>query len=355
MSALRQGLRGSRQRASATAIRAGRRDLREQLAGYLARARGVRADPELVVVCAGFRHGLSLVARALRLEGCACDRNGGSLRGTASGGGGERELSAPPRCRLTAVEPAPICSTRAPQARVLSPAHQFPMGVVLHRDRRAAAITWATATGGLIVEDDYDGEFRYDCQPVGALQALGAGFRGLRRDGEQDASRQGCASRWIVVPPRLLDTVASLRSTEDVHVSALEQIALCEMLRSGGYERHVRRMRARYRARRDRVLDLLAQRAPALVAGRDLGRHRDAARVARGRSGFLASGRSGAAPLDRAVSARIQLRTRAAGRRTASCSATPLWRSTISRQAERARGGALGAVPGLTRAACNDR
>jgi GntR family transcriptional regulator/MocR family aminotransferase len=147
---------------------------------------------------------------------------------------------------------------------VLSPAHQFPLGVVLHRDRRAAAVTWATATGGVIVEDDYDGEFRYDRQPVGALQAL-APDRVAYGGTSSKTLVPGLRLAWIVVPPRLLEPIVSLRSAEDVHVSALEQVALCEMLRSGAYERHVRRMRARYRTRRDRVLEMLARSAPALV------------------------------------------------------------------------------------------
>ena len=116
----------------------------------------------------------------------------------------------------------------------------------------------------MIVEDDYDGEFRYDRQPVGALQAL-APDRVAYGGTASKTLAPGLRLAWIVVPPRLLEPIVSLRSAEDVHVSALEQVALCEMLRSGAYERHVRRMRARYRARRDRVLEMLAERAPALV------------------------------------------------------------------------------------------
>ena len=164
---------------------------------------------------------------------------------------------------------------------VLSPAHQFPLGVVLHRDRRAAAVTWATATGGVIVEDDYDGEFRYDRQPVGALQAL-APDRVAYGGTSSKTLAPGLRLAWIVVPARLLEPIVSLRSAEDVHVSALEQVALSEMLRSGAYERHVRRMRARYRARRDRVLEMLARARPCSSPW-DLGRARDAAGVARGR------------------------------------------------------------------------
>ncbi|MDX6621259.1 MAG: GntR family transcriptional regulator / MocR family aminotransferase, partial [Gaiellales bacterium] len=149
-------------------------------------------------------------------------------------------------------------------AAVLSPAHQFPTGALLRSDRRAAAAAWATATGGVIVEDDFDGEFRYDRQPIGALQALApasVAYGGTVSKTLVPGLRLG----WLVVPQRLLDPIVALRSGEDVHVPALEQIALCRLIASGGYERHVRRMRARYRGRRDRLLALLAERSPGLA------------------------------------------------------------------------------------------
>jgi GntR family transcriptional regulator / MocR family aminotransferase len=263
ISALRQGQRGLSAASLGYGDPRGRRDLREQLAWYLARARGVRADPELVVVCAGFRHGLSLVARALRLEGARAlameDPCAEQHRAVAAAAG-------------LALRPLPVDAHGArtdlldatAAAVVLSPAHQFPMGVVLHRDRRAAAINWAKSTGGLIVEDDYDGEFRYDRQPVGALQALAPDCVVYGGTASKTLA-PGLRLAWLVVPPRLLEPIVGLRTTEDVHASALDQVALCELLRSGGYERHVRRMRARYRARRDRVLEMLARCAPALL------------------------------------------------------------------------------------------
>ena len=262
MSALRQGLRGTAAASLGYGDPRGRRDLREQLASYLARARGVRADPDLVIVCAGFRHGLSLVSRALAATGAE----------TAA----LEDPCAPPHRAVVAasglaIEPLAVDGRGArtdllgdASAAVLSPAHQFPTGVVLRSDRRAAAVAWAAATGGLIVEDDYDGEFRYDRQPVGALQALApdsVAYGGTASKTLVPGLRLG----WLVVPPRLLEPIVALRSGEDVHVPALEQIALCQLLASGGYERHVRRMRARYRGRRDRLLALLAERAPGLV------------------------------------------------------------------------------------------
>ena len=232
MSALRQGLRGLPAASSATAIRAAAATCASSSPAYLARARGVRADPELVVVCAGFRHGLSLVARALRAAGArpiAMEDPCAEQHRAVVAAAGLRDRAA---CRSTSAGRAPTCSTTAWRARCSRPAHQFPLGVVLHRDRRAAAVAWATATGGLVVEDDYDGEFRYDRQPVGRAAGARARSRRLRRHVEQDA-RARAAAGWIVVPPRLLEPIVSLRSAEDVHVPALEQVALCQMLALG--------------------------------------------------------------------------------------------------------------------------
>ena len=171
-------------------------------------------------------------------------------RGRRGGRAGARR-----RCRSTRAARAPICSDAAAgDAAVLSPAHQFPTGVVLHPDRRAAAIAWATATGGLIVEDDYDGELRYDRQPVGALQALAPGPRRLRRHRQQDArtgSAPGLAGR-PAAPARADRRACAPPRTSTCRRWSRSRSA--SLLRSGAYERHVRRMRARYRARRDRLV-----------------------------------------------------------------------------------------------------
>ena len=301
----------------------------------------------------GFCHGLSLVARALRLEGaCAiamedpCAEQHRAVAASASlslrplpvdSRGARTDLLDATRRRRRALAGAPVPDRRRAASR---PAR--------------GGVTWATATGGLIVEDDYDGEFRYDRQPVGALQAL-APDHVVYGGTASKTIAPGLRLAWIVVPPRLLDTVVSLRSAEDVHVSALEQVALCEMLRSGGYERHVRRMRARYRARRDRVLDLLAQRAPALVpVGISAG------------IGMLLElpedGPDSSHLVEAALRRSIELYPLASsyheGRGPQRRHRARLRRSGAARfrgRPERARGGALGAVPGLTRAACNDR
>jgi GntR family transcriptional regulator/MocR family aminotransferase len=261
--ALRRGL----QRAPAASLGygdpRGRRELREELAWYLARVRGVDAEAGLVVVTAGFRHGLALLCRALAAHGVrsiAMEDPCAPPHLDAARGAGLSLVSLPVDERGARTDL--LAAGRAPAA-VLAPAHQFPLGSVLQPERRAAALAWAAARGGLVVEDDYDAELRYDRQPVGALQALApdlVAYGGTASKTLAPALRLG----WLVLPERLLEPVLELRRAEDAHVPAPEQLALCELLRSGEYERHVRRMRARYRRRRDRLLALLARRVPAL-------------------------------------------------------------------------------------------
>ncbi len=148
---------------------------------------------------------------------------------------------------------------------VLGPAHQFPLGVALHPERRTVAVEWARSTGGIVIEDDYDGELRFDRPPVGVLQALDPDhvvYGGTASKTLVPGLRLG----WLLLPPALLEPIAAIRDREDVHVAVPEQLALAEMLRSGGFERHVRRMRSRYRSRRDRVVEMLAECAPSVRA-----------------------------------------------------------------------------------------
>jgi GntR family transcriptional regulator / MocR family aminotransferase len=235
--------------------------LRAALADYLARARGVVADPELVVVSAGFSHALSLIARVLRARG---------LRAIAMENpclSWHRDIAAAAGLEVV---PLPVdgygartdsLAETGAGAAVLAPAHQFPLGCVLSSRRRAAAITWARTTGGIVIEDDYDAELRYDRAPIGALQALDPDhvvFAGTVSKSLAPGLRLG----WMVVPESLIDPIVRLRRTEDAHLSVTEQTAFERFLATGTFERHIRRMRSRYRKRRERLLELLATRVP---------------------------------------------------------------------------------------------
>jgi len=137
-------------------------------------------------------------------------------------------------------------------AVLLTPAHQFPLGVTLDPQRRREAGRW----DGVVIEDDYDGEFRYDRQPVGALQALAPDhvvYAGTASKSLAPGLRLG----WLVVPPRLLDAVAAQLAADPVGPSVLDQLTLAEFITSGGYDRQIRRARLAYRHRRDRLVAAL--------------------------------------------------------------------------------------------------
>jgi GntR family transcriptional regulator / MocR family aminotransferase len=234
--------------------------LREVLAGYLARARGVVSDPGHIVICAGFAHGLAVTCRALRSGGA------GTLAVEAYGHQAHRDIARAQGLRL---RPLPVDASGADlgeagraDAVLLTPAHQFPLGVTLHPRRRREAARWA----GVVIEDDYDGEFRYDRQPVGALQAL-APDRVVYAGTASKSLAPGLRLGWLVVPPRLLDAVAAQLTAGP---SALDQLTLAEFIASGGYDRQVRRARLAYRRRRDRLVAALGRhhrRVTGIAAG----------------------------------------------------------------------------------------
>ncbi|OSZ61629.1 GntR family transcriptional regulator [Streptomyces pharetrae CZA14] len=246
----------------------GRAELRTALAGYLARARGVRTDPDRIVVSAGFAHALRLLSQVLHARGLrtlAVESYGLDVHWSLAERAGLRTRPLP--FDASGTDPDGLAGERAV---LLTPSHQFPMGVTLRPERRAAVVDWARRTGGLILEDDYDGEFRYDRQPVGALQDLDPEhvvYLGTASKSLAPGLRLG----WMVLPPSLADEVRGLGSSS---VAVLDQLTLAEFLTSGAYDRHVRAARQRYRRRRDALVAAVAARAPEVtVTGIAAGLH----------------------------------------------------------------------------------
>ncbi|WP_328918590.1 PLP-dependent aminotransferase family protein [Streptomyces jietaisiensis] len=240
----------------------GRPELRAALAGYLARSRGVRADPERILVCAGFTHGLSLLGTALRERGVrtvAVDEYGLDVHWDVLTRADLRTTPLPVDAHGTRT--TDLSTARGgPGAVLLTPAHQFPLGVSLHPERRAAVVDWARRTGGWVLEDDYDGEFRYDRQPVGALQDLDP-ERVVHLGTASKALAPGLRLAWMVLPPALAGQVLEATGGHNP-CGVLDQLTLAEFLASGAYDRHVRASRLRYRRRRDQLVAALAARAP---------------------------------------------------------------------------------------------
>ncbi|WNF29061.1 PLP-dependent aminotransferase family protein [Streptomyces sp. C11-1] len=252
----------------------GRVELRTALAEYLARARGVHADPERIVICSGFVHGLALLGRVLRqrrVREVAVESYGLGFHTNLLTDAGLRTPCLPLDERGSRTEE--LAAMRATGAVLLTPAHQFPTGVPLHPDRRAAAVDWARATGGLILEDDYDGEFRYDRQPVGALQGLDP-ERVVHLGTASKSLAPGLRLGWMVLPRSLVGEVVAAKGVSEWMSGSPDQLTLAEFIASGAYDRHVRSMRLRYRRRRDQLVAALAERAPGIeVSGIAAGLH----------------------------------------------------------------------------------
>ncbi|WP_329166018.1 PLP-dependent aminotransferase family protein [Streptomyces sp. NBC_01717] len=236
--------------------------LRTALADYLARARGVYAEPERIVICSGFHHGLALMAQALearQVRAVAVESYGLDLYRDLLTGAGLR--TPPVHVDEHGARTEDLARLDGIGAVLMTPAHQYPTGVALRPDRRTAAVEWARRTGGLILEDDYDGEFRYDRQPVGALQGLDPD-RVVYFGSASKSLAPGVRLGWMVLPEVLVPEIVAAKGYGDYMSSALEQLTLAEFLTSGAYDRHVRSMRLHYRRRRDQLVTALAQRAP---------------------------------------------------------------------------------------------
>jgi GntR family transcriptional regulator/MocR family aminotransferase len=141
-------------------------------------------------------------------------------------------------------------------AALLTPAHHFPHGVPLHPTRRTAVLNWAQRSGGYLIEDDYDGEFRYDRQPVGAVQGLDperAVYLGSASKSMAPVLRLG----WMVLPDDLIDRVLVAMGGQQFYVNGIAELTMADFIANGSYDKHIRRMRQRYRRRRDRLVERL--------------------------------------------------------------------------------------------------
>lgn len=248
-------------------------ELRAAVAHWLARNRGIRAEPEEVLIVSGTAQALGLVGQVLHADGL-------------------REMAVEDPSSLGVRQHIGRCGLRTPPVRVdtdgvhvgelralgspavlLTPAHQFPMGVVLGGERRRALMRWAADEGGLIMEDDYDAEHRYDRAPVPALRSMlpeQVFYAGSVSKLLAPALRIG----WLLAPPRYREALVTAKRFADLGNAALPQLVLARLMASGELERRLRPLRRRHRRRRDAMIAALARHLPgAVVHGAAAGLH----------------------------------------------------------------------------------
>ena len=247
--------------------------LRRELAGWLARTRGLRAAAGDIIVVSGVAQALALLAQWLNAHGMTriAAEDPGSL--------GSRD-----QLTYWGVEAVPVpvdeyglqtshLAGAGVRGALLTPAHQFPTGVVLAPERRRELLDWAAAAGALIIEDDYDAEYRYDRAPVPALQAAAPGLVAYAGTTSKTLA-PGMRLGWLVPPTRMHADLVAAKHAADLGSPALPQLVLARLIATGELERHIRAVRKRQRSRRDALLGVLRAQLPqAHVQGVPAGLH----------------------------------------------------------------------------------
>ncbi len=238
-------------------------ELRAALAEYLNRVRGTWAHPDNIVACSGFAQAMSLIFPVLFDRGVRLlaveDPGDPDARRTAKRAG--LEVVGIPVTE-TGIDVEALAASGA-QAVLVTPAHQFPTGCVMSPERRAALLDWARDSDGLIIEDDYDAEHRYDNSPVGALHGL-APDRVIYAGTTSKTLAPGLRLGWMIAPGEVAEQLAARKFDVDRGSPVIEQLAFAEFLTRGEFDRHLRKMRPLYRRRRDLMLAALHDQLPEL-------------------------------------------------------------------------------------------
>jgi GntR family transcriptional regulator / MocR family aminotransferase len=237
-------------------------ELRAALASYLGRVRGAVCDPERMIVTSGMAQGLALLGRTL------VGRGGRriAVEDPSSGPGREQLASTgleivPVSVDEEGLRTEDLAEHDGLDAVMITPAHQFPLGVVLSPARRAELAEWTAAADVLVLEDDYDAEYRYDRAPVGTLQGL-APERVLYAGSVSKTLAPGLRLGWMVAPERIAAELVAAKERDDLGTPVVEQLALADFLERGELDRHLRRTRGVYRRRRDALVSAMAAELP---------------------------------------------------------------------------------------------
>ncbi|MET8682561.1 PLP-dependent aminotransferase family protein, partial [Streptomyces sp. NPDC004647] len=248
-------------------------ELRRAVAELLGRRRGVVADPERIVICSGVAQAMTLLGFILRGRDertVGVEEPGSPEHGALFGAAGVETVPVP--LDAEGLDTGALTASGV-RAVVTTPSHQFPSGIAYSAPCRARLLDWARGVDGLLIEDDYDGDFRYDRAPVGALQGLDPD-RVAYTGSVSKSLAPGLRLGWLVLPDRLVEEAASRKRTMDLGNPALDQALLADFIVNGGYDRQLRRCQRAYRERRDALVTAFAEHFPgAEVTGIAAGLH----------------------------------------------------------------------------------
>jgi GntR family transcriptional regulator/MocR family aminotransferase len=270
---VRRHLRRVSPRASSSIEPAGHEGLRRAIAAYVGRARAVPCRPDQVIVVHGSQHALDLCARVLvdPGDGVAVEEPGYPDAAELASAAGARVHAVPVDADGLVVTAIP------PRVRVahVTPSHQYPTGVALSLARRLELLAWADDAGGIVIEDDYDSEFRYDGSPLPAMYGLASAGRVVYVGTFSTAMFAGLRLGYLVLPEPLVEPFTRAKWYGSRHTPALEQAVLADFIRDGHFERHLRRMRRACRRRRDALREALARHfgSAATIVGDAAGLH----------------------------------------------------------------------------------
>jgi GntR family transcriptional regulator/MocR family aminotransferase len=238
-------------------------ELREALSDYLNRVRGTSAQPENMLICNGFAQGSRLLLQVLAASGfrrlAVEDPSDNELRDVAAAAGLE-SVGVP--VLETGLDVEALERSGAGVVLVTA-AHQFPTGAVTSAETRAALVDWASRRDALIIEDDYDAEYRYDREPIGAMQGL-APDRVVYAGTASKTLAPGLRLGWLILPSRLVEPMSTAKVIDDRGSPVLDQLTFADFVARGEFDRHLRRMRPRYRQLRDALVERLGEKVPDL-------------------------------------------------------------------------------------------
>jgi GntR family transcriptional regulator/MocR family aminotransferase len=239
-------------------------ELRSALAAYLNRVRGTNADPETIIITNGYAQAASLLIGVLGARGATTlaveDPSASDDARPIAHALGMNVVGVPVGEEGVRVDAVAELDA---DVLILTPSHQWPTGGVLSPEARAAVLAWSQRTGALVLEDDYDAEFRYDRAPVGAIQGLDPD-RVIYAGTASKTLAPGFRLGWVILPAELVEPFAEAKLLADRGSPILDQLTFADFLSRGEFDRHLRRMRPVYRSRRDALLAALAQHLPEL-------------------------------------------------------------------------------------------